>query len=175
MKEIWKDIKNYEGLYQISNLGKIKTLGNNKTKKEKIKSTRNDKKGYEKVDLCKNGQIRTFFVHRLVAQAFISNVKNLKEINHKDENPKNNVVTNLEWCDRSYNINYGSRNKKVSEAQKGHNGKVIKQIDINGKIIKIWQSMSQASKELKINVGNISNCCKNKKITAGGYKWELLN
>ena len=175
MEETWKNIKGYEGLYQVSNTGRVKSLGNRKTRKEKLKSTRNDTNGYEKVDLCKNGKIKTFYIHRLVAQAFIPNTNKFKEINHKDENSSNNKVENLEWCTRRYNVNYGSRNKKASDTQMGNKGKVIKQFNINGDVLGIWKSMRQASKELNINVGNISNCCNNKIKTAGGYKWAFLD
>lgn len=175
MEEMWKNIKGYEGLYQISNLGRVKSLGNNKTRKEKIRSSRKDKKGYEKVDLYKNGRIRTLFIHRLVATAFIPNVETFDEINHIDENPSNNNVSNLEWCNRSYNINYGNRTRKCSLKLKGRNAKSINQYDINGKFIKHWLSMTEASNELKINKGSISNCCRNKKNTAGGYKWKFAS
>ena len=106
MKEVWKDIKDYEGLYQVSNLGRIKSLsrfhytgwGKNKgyIKKEKILKPRYDKKGYQMVVLYKNGIGKNFKVHRLVAEAFIPNPNNLPQINHKDEIKRNNIFTNLE-------------------------------------------------------------------------------
>ena len=171
--EICKDIKGYEGLYQVSNFGNIKSLRNKKTRKEKIKRTRIGKNGYVRVDLFKNGKGKTFFVHRLVAQAFIPNPQNLKEINHIDEKTSNNIVDNLEWCDRKYNINYGDRTQKCIEKLKGVNAKRIKQYDKTGKFICMWNSMSEASQKLNISQGSISRCCNGKSNIAGGYKWHF--
>lgn len=127
MQEIWKDIiieKNgivydYTAKYQVSNLGRVKTLGKGKTQKqEKILRTNPNKEGYIIVALYKNGKRQNFYMHRLVANAFISNNDNLPLINHIDENPQNNVWTNLEWCDSKYNVNYGTRNERVSNTLK---------------------------------------------------------
>lgn len=126
MQEIWKDILDYEGLYQVSNLGRIKSLNRKVTQyngynyserfyKGKILKYCVKPNGYAQVGLGKNGKIKWFAVHRLVAQAFIDNLNNEKYINHKDENKLNNKVENLEWCSCSYNINYGTRNDKVRE------------------------------------------------------------
>lgn len=127
MQEIWKDIRDYEGLYQISNNGNVKSLGRwvnykNKGKKwqeGKILKPLVKKGGYLHVGLWKNGKVKFFIVHRLVAQAFIPNPNNLPQVNHKDENKENNVVKNLEYCDAKYNSNYGTRNKRVAEKMKG--------------------------------------------------------
>ena len=121
MKEEWKDIKGYEGLYQVSNLGRVKSLGNNKSKKEKILDPKPNMYGYKEVRLSKEGKRKPYKVHRLVAIYFIPNPNNYKEVNHKDEDKTNNHVSNLEWCDRKYNINYGTRNKKASDSMKGKN------------------------------------------------------
>ncbi|MEE3419429.1 MAG: NUMOD4 domain-containing protein [Methanosphaera sp.] len=125
MKEIWKDIKGYESLYQVSNLGRVKSLARKviKTnyvsfKKERILKQQTDRYGYKKVILQRNYQIKTFSIHRLVAEAFLENPYNLPQINHKDENKENNCVLNLEYCDSKYNNNYGTRNKRVSETMK---------------------------------------------------------
>lgn len=116
MEEIWKDIKNYEGLYQISNLGRIKSLPRkNKRrniKKEFIKSTSKIKKGYLRVGLSKNGVIKYYYPHRLVAEAFIPNPQNKPCVNHKDCNVKNNNANNLEWCTYIENNNYKNHNIK---------------------------------------------------------------
>lgn len=120
--EIWKDIKGYEGLYQVSNMGRIKSLGNDKTRKEKILSLKPNNKGYIRVYLCKNGKRKHFSVHRLVAEAFLPNPDNLPVVNHKIddfEHRSDNRVENLEWCTVEYNNNYGTHNKKLSKSLKG--------------------------------------------------------
>ena len=120
MKEEWRDIKGYEGKYQVSNLGRVKSLKDSKENyREKILSNSTDKRGYSNVNLYKNGKRNYFKVHRLVAEAFIPNPNNYPQVNHKDENKTNNCVSNLEWCTHEYNINYGTRNKRVSEKMKG--------------------------------------------------------
>ena len=123
--EVWKDIKGYEGLYQVSNMGRVKSVARTvtwknqsvKRYKERIMKTR-QKQGYASVCLFKDDIRRDFKVHRLVAEAFISNPNNLPFINHIDENKLNNKVENLEWCSREYNNNYGQRNGKISMTQK---------------------------------------------------------
>ena len=107
-KEIWKDIKDYPN-YQVSNLGRILNIISNKI----LKAHKNHQ-GYLQVRLYKNGKNKNCYIHRLVAEAFIPNPNHYKEINHKDENPSNSIVDNLEWCDRKYNINYGSHNERMA-------------------------------------------------------------
>lgn len=119
--EIWRDIKGYEGLYQVSNLGRVKSLeryvkgiyGLRKVQQKIISITRIRTNGYMQVHLTKNGIAKTYQVHRLVAEAFIPNPHNLPIVNHKDENKINNCVWNLEWCTYSYNLTYGNRLLKV--------------------------------------------------------------
>lgn len=107
--EEWKDVPNYEGLYQVSNLGRIKSLRDKNGKaREKILKLKLSKFGYYQICLCKNGKQKWYFVHRLVALAFIPNPNNLPQINHIDENKTNNYVENLEWCTSKYNSNYGT-------------------------------------------------------------------
>jgi hypothetical protein len=118
-KQIWKDISGYEGLYQVSNTGKVRSLNYRHTGKTKVMKPSTNKLGYKCVNLCKDGKRKIYFIHRLVALAFIPNPNNYPIINHKDENPSNNAVWNLEWCTYEYNNNYGNRNKKLSEAIKG--------------------------------------------------------
>ena len=115
--EEWRDIEGYEGLYQISNLGRVKSFPRPTTPGGILKINKR-KDGYCSVMLCKNGKTKRFSVHRLVAQAFIPNPNNLPIINHKDENPSKNIVDNLEWCDYEYNNNYGTLPKRLSEIAK---------------------------------------------------------
>ena len=115
MQEIWKDITGYEGLYQISNLGRLKSLKrkcNKRLCKEIIKKP-SLANGYQRIALCKNGQINYYSIHRLVATAFIPNPKKLPCVNHKDTNRANNRVDNLEWCTYKENNNYGNHYKKI--------------------------------------------------------------
>ena len=117
MIEIYKDIQGYEG-YQVSNHGNIKSLGNGKSRKEKILKPVNTTKCYLQVELSKQGKRKKYLVHRLVAQAFIDNPNNLPQVNHKDEDKTNNHVTNLEWCDALYNNNYGTHNQRSAASRK---------------------------------------------------------
>ena len=140
--EIWKDIENFEGLYQISNLGRVKSANRvvhvedpkNHRKYDKhfpecIKTTNLDTKGYVMVTLKKNGKTSRYRIHRLVANAFIPNPNNLPQVNHIDENKENNCVDNLEWCTNEYNIKYGTRISRISNKRKGistHNSIKVK-------------------------------------------------
>jgi len=128
MVELWKDIIDYEGLYQISNLGNVKSLERTyrsgkkyttiKHCKELILTPRLTKTGYCRVGFKRNGKVKDFYIHRLVAVHFIENTTDYTEINHIDENKSNNKVYNLEWCSRKYNCNHGNRNDKVSVKNK---------------------------------------------------------
>lgn len=122
VEEIWVDIKGYEGLYQVSNLGRVKSLERidslgHKRKEKIFKPQKN--KGYLRVSLWKDGKGKKYSIHRLVAIAFIPNPDNLPEVNHKDENKFNNNVDNLEWCTVAYNNTYGTRIQRFSESHKG--------------------------------------------------------
>lgn len=174
MEEVWKPIKDYEGLYEVSNLGNVRRILfiNNIVTKNKIKLVKQqiDKHGYCRVHLSKKNNRKNKQVHRLVAQAFIPNPNNYKEVNHRDENPKNNCVDNLEWCNHLYNMNYGN----IKEKQHSQAKKVI-QFDLNLKIIKIWKNTYEITKELGISKQCISCCCNKKTKTCGGYIWRYVN
>lgn len=126
LTEVWKDIKGYEGIYQVSNMGNVKRLDCSvfvKGKGYRHLKARNTKQhldhhGYKKVHLWKNNKDKPFFVHRLVAMAFLDNPNNYPQINHKDENKENNEITNLEWCTVAYNNNYGTKIERVRESLK---------------------------------------------------------
>ena len=167
MEEIWKPIKDYEGLYEVSNLGKIKTLSriiNGRKMPEKIKKLDKTKQGYLRVQLSKNKENKKYSVHRLVAQAFILNPNNLPCVNHIDENPSNNNVNNLEWCTHLYNNLYNEKHKR--------NCKKIKQLDKSYNIINIFDSVNEASQKTNIIRTEISNCLNKRQKTAGGYHWQ---
>ena len=132
--EQWKEIKNYEGLYMVSNLGRIKR-GN------KILSPNNNQR-YIRICLCKDGVKKSFSVHRLVAQAFINNPNNYTEVNHINENKHDNRACNLEWCSREYNNNYGTHQERCIKGKY----KKLYQYDLKGNLIKIWESRQECSK-----------------------------
>lgn len=170
MSEEWKDIKGYEGLYQISNLGRVKSLNYNKTKQEKILKAGYSKEGYAFVNLCKKGKNLHITVHKLVATAFIENPNNYTEINHKDENRSNNNVKNLEWCSHLYNMNYGTGIERRSQKRKIP----VNQYDKLNNFIKKWASAIDVQNSIGINQSAIIACCKGKNKTAGGYTWKYV-
>ena len=159
MEEIWKDIKGYEGLYQVSNLGRVKSLkrivftkyGKRLTIYEKILKAKVHKFGYLEVNLNSNGIAKTLKVHRIVAEAFLPNLNNYPEINHKDENKQNNHIINLEWCTSSYNANYGTRNIRSALAK----SKKIVQYSLDGNLIKEHQSLTDAGRYINGNAQGV--------------------
>ena len=182
MEEIWKDIVGYEGLYQVSNLGRVKSLSKfhctsknysslGYWSKEKILKPIIGVQGYLYVNLYKNKKHNFKRIHILVAQSFIKNPNKFSMVNHKDENVMNNVVSNLEWCDNKYNLNYGTAQER--KAQK-HN-KPILQFDLNGNFIKEYESITQASKELNIKIDYISSCCLGRRRKTKGYVFKFKN
>lgn len=182
-QEIWKDIIGYEGIYQISNFGRIKSLDRincvGHKLHGKIKKAVADKDGYLQVRLSINGLTKTYKVHRLVATAFIDNPLNFPQINHKDENKVNNTANNIEWCDCKYNLNYGTARDRIKHhidyLEIGRKrSKAVLQIGPNGKVVKLWRSGVEASKSLNIDLSTLYNCCNGKRKTAGGYKWKYV-
>lgn len=178
MQEIWKDIKGYEGIYQVSNLGKVKSLNYKRGKHEKeIKQVLNSR-GYLEVGLF-NGKVKTHRVHRLVAQTFIPNPENKDEVNHIDGNKKNNTVNNLEWNTSKENIHHAWENKLICFSKESRKKAGISrqkpclQYDKNNHLIKRWDSLKQASKELGICKSTISMCLNGRYETAGGYVWKF--
>ena len=117
--EVWKDVVGYEGLYKVSNKGNVYSVERidsiNRKRGGFTLKPRNTRKGYFSVNLCKNGKQKNTLIHRIVAEAFIPNPNNFLEVNHLDENKTNNELSNLEWCDTSYNNNHGTRNKRISQ------------------------------------------------------------
>lgn len=196
MEEIWKPIKGFEGHYEVSNYGRIRSLdyysvmrdGRRKTVKGRIMSQIPDRYGYPCVNLYdENHKMKHLTVHRLVAIAFIPNPNNLPVINHKDEDKTNNCVENLEWCTVKYNVNYGTGLKRGVETRMNdpeykeflhkfgeRRQRKIVQKTLDGDIVKIWDSMTLAASSLRISMGQICCCCKHRKYysSAGGFLWE---
>lgn len=167
MQEIWKDITDYEELYQVSNLGRVKTLKREIIRSKPYLSKRiapekiiyikplND---YLGVTLYKDGKRKSFLVHRLVAKAFIPNPNNLPQVNHKDENKYNNCVSNLEWCTNDYNLNYGTgRERFLSLIMKP-----VCKFSLDGVFLEKYSSQTEAAIKNGVSQANISKCCNGK-------------
>lgn len=190
--EIWKDIPNFSN-YQVSNMGNVKSkdwiikskIKNNSKiiRKGKILKPIKYKTNYCAVDLSKNKKIKRILIHILVAETFLDkkdfkcmpdedkNLINLDklEVNHKDENPLNNNVSNLEWCTSKYNCNYGNRNKIIAKKL----GKKVYQKNKKGEIINVYKSISDASKNVNRSATCIYDCCIGKQKTCAGFYWSF--
>lgn len=183
--EIWKDIKGYEGQYQVSSLGRVRSLPRIAERydprtgryaqlevKGGIRSLCYTRDGYQQLGLVSGGRgtLHTYRVHRLVAEAFIPNPDNLPEINHKNEIITDNRVENLEWCDNLYNVRYGTgiarRTKKLSVP--------VEQIDKNGNVVATYGSIAEAAKAVGVGASALAKTCKgnSRHQTAGGYRWR---
>lgn len=164
--EKWKDIEGFEGLYQVSTEGRVRSVFREGTKGGIIKQFVPKNGRYKKVHIYKNGKQCNFYTHRLVAQTFLLNKENKKEINHKNGNKLDNSVINLEWCTRSENMDHAYRTglkqtKRVSQM-------------LNGIEIKTYLNMNRASKETGISYASIYRCCVGILKTAGGYQWKVF-
>lgn len=167
MEEIWKDIEGYEDLYQVSNMGRVRSLRRNIILRQGIRN------GYERVVLSTNNIPKKYSVHRLVAHAFIPNPDNLPQVNHKDENRTNNCADNLEWCTQEYNINYGTGNKKRGLSNtNGKCSKHVLQYTKDGCFIKEWKSTMDIERNLGFDNANISKCCRGKQAYGYSYIWK---
>ena len=156
------------GIYQVSNLGRIRNNSNFNYRGRILKPFW-DTHEYLQVRLYKDNKNKSRKVHRIVAETFIPNPNNLPQVNHIDENPKNNRVDNLEWCTASYNINYGNRMKKYIQKR----NKKMLQYDLEGNFIKEWESIKSIAEELKISKSGISNCAKGKFKQFKDYIWKF--
>lgn len=165
-EEVWKDVKGYEGLYQVSTLGRIKTCSGRF--KGRIRKLKVDRHGYECVALVKHGVRKDHLVHRLVAQAFIPNPENKPQVNHIDENPLNNCLYNLEWVTAAENANHGTRGYRIGLKQ----SRPVKVIDIATGEYNNYKSMKEASEKLGLNMGSMYKVLSNKMRQTGGYVIE---
>ncbi len=171
--EIWKDIDGYNGRYQISSCGRLKSFAQDRVR-GKIKTGHTTAKGYKSVllyDGC--GKKRWCPVHRLVAEAFLSNPERLPQVNHKDENKANNHVSNLEWCTAAYNVSYGTRTTRAAAANRccDVTSKSVKSIDANGKAV-TYASIGEAERITGLSHSNIVRTLKGRSHTCGGFKWQ---
>ena len=183
--EIWKTVVGWEGLYEVSNLGRVRSLDRIvkrgdylQNRHQKILAQTQNKFGYLLAKLSRNGRSRRYMIHRLVAEAFIPNPDNLPQVNHKDENKENNCVENLEWCTRLYNMRYGHCIEKIrnSHINNPKLSKSVAKCDLDGNILETYPSQAEAGRLNNLNGGKISLCCLGKKgrVTHGGYKWKFV-
>lgn len=189
MKEIWKDIKGYEGLYQVSNLGNVKSLDaiincegakgiKCHLRKGRILKKAINNKGYYYVNLSKNSKVKNIKIHKIVANTFINNSNNYNCVNHIDGNKLNNFVENLEWCSYSHNNKEAYRLNLKKPVWKGKINKEhplskeVYQYDLRGNFIKKWDNANDVKRKLGICAENIRSCCNGKKKTCNNYIWK---
>ena len=164
MKEIWRDIPDYEGIYQVSNLGEIRSCKTNRIRKQ-IKQ----RSGYMRIILTKNKKQKAFFVHTLVAKCFVENTNNSPYVNHIDGNKENNDSNNLEWVTASQNMKHAINKGLV----KRHPWSVkVSQYSLDGRFIKTWDRMADVAKFLDCHHSQVSDCCRGKQKTCKGYIWK---
>ena len=176
MQEIWKTVPNFSN-YQVSNFGNVKSLkkevktkgGSYRTLKEKNIKCSTRKNGYLYVNLYNEAICKKYNVHRLVAMLFLPNPDNLPQVNHIDGNKTNNNSNNLEWCSQSHNMKEAYRLGLETKS----NVSPVNQYDLNGNFVKSWGSIKEAQKQYGLI--NISECCRNKRKTAGGYIWRYAD
>lgn len=171
MKDIieeWRPVVGFEGLYEVSDLGRVKSLNYRRTGKEKILKPKKCNGGY--LQLClSNGKCRIMrMVHRMAAEAFLGECPAGLEVNHLDENKENNRVDNLEYCSRKYNVNYGTRTARMAAT----NSKPVLQYDLDGNLVKRWPSAREIEQQMGIPSTNITACLKGRIKTTHGYIWR---
>ena len=160
-----KEIVNYEGLYAVTSCGKVWSY-----RSGRFLTPRKSKKGYLTVLLCNKGKDKEFKIHRLVAEAYISNPNKLPQVNHKDENKQNNCVSNLEWCTNLYNRNYGTRNKRAAIGISKAKMKPCICIETG----KIYPSVIEAAKETNLRKESIAKCCRGEIKSYVNTHWEYI-
>ena len=163
-KTEWREVKEYSN-YEVNQLGEIRHK-----KRQKILKPRDNNGGYQYVNFKINGKNTNFAVHRIVANAFIPNPNGYTEVNHKDYNKKNNCVDNLEWVSSSQN----KQHSYLKQENKKSRGKAVNQYTKEGMFLKIFDSVSDAAKELGCCVAAISNCCLGRTKTSQGFRWSFV-
>jgi len=191
MQEIWKDVNGYEGLYQVSNLGRVKRLsrtirhseGNTSLIKGKLISPKTEKDGYVRVSLSNSGRKKTHNIHRLVCFSFIKNPNNKPDVNHINGIKSDNSLSNLEWCTKSENMRHAIESGLHTQIGKSHHrygkhgsenpcSKPVVRYDLDMNFISRYDNIKIASESLGIFAQNISATCRGNQNTAGGFKWR---
>ena len=172
MQEVWKPIEGYEGRYEVSNFGRVKSFAYDRQNGRMIRGSTN-RDGYHTITFHDGrGNIKTILLHRLVALAFVDNPEGYREINHKDEDKDNNRAENLEWCDRQYNCNYGTKNERQSEALKCNPYTSIKvySVDAAGQV-EFFDSIGEAERQTGCSHSNIVRTLKGRSSHCGNRQW----
>ena len=168
--EIWKDIPNYEGIYQASNLGRVKSFYG---LKEKILKPGILNNGYYRVILCKQSIKKTYLVHRLVWETFNGTIPEGLQVNHINEVKIDNRLSNLNLMTQKENINWGTRNERIAKKQiNGKCSKSVLQFTLDDILVKEYPSTKQAERETGFANQHINACCNGKYKQAYGYKWR---
>lgn len=186
--EQWKDIPGYEGHYQVSDIGNVRSLERTAwngfkyhTLKGRILKTGHQVNGYVTLALCKEGVARTKMVHRLVAQAFVPNPSHLPEVNHKKGNKDDNRASELEWVTKSDNERHAHKLGLKIGAMKGKfnelssNSKPVEQLNEAGELIKVWPSFAEVGRQLGYDIGWVRDCAKGRRKTANGFIWKYAS
>ena len=168
--EIWKPVRGYEGMYEVSNYGNVRSMNYNHTGEVRNMKTETNKNGYKQVNLCKDGKQKLPTVHRLVAQAFLPNPENLPQVNHINENKSDNRVENLEWTTREKNVRHGTGIQRSAEKR----SKKVNQYTLDGELVKEWVSTMEVQKQTGWANQNISACCRGMYKTAYGFIWQYV-
>lgn len=185
--EVWKDVAGYEGIYQVSDMGRVRSIDRTvpcrkkgyttMVKKGRVLNLTTNRLGYIEAHLynCQEQKTKIISVHRLVAIAFIPNTdkEHLREINHIDENKSNNRVENLEWCDRAYNVRYGS--SRIRAIKNNPNVRKVAQYSKYGKLIAKYETVAHASCATGLDASSISKACQGRLKTCGEYIWEYIS
>ena len=176
--EEWRDVVGYEGLYQVSSMGRVKSLerrfidkiGRERYVKECFLKPCADRGGYLRVGLCDGKKQKTFKVHRLVCEAFHENPDNKPQVNHINEIKTDNRASNLEWATARENSNFGTRNERVAKAR----SKLVGQYAQDGELIKVWPSTMEVERQAGFSQGNISKAANGKYKHAYGFIWKYI-
>ena len=176
MQEEWRQVAGYEGLYTVSNQGKVYSVprrdSGNVSRGGFLLKHQKDRYGYEYVILSKNGVRKHEKVHRLVGAAFCDGYSPEKEINHIDENKSNNAADNLEWVTPGQNVNHGTRNSRVADKQRKLKRRIVQQLETDGTLVAEYDNGAIAARETGIQHTHIIACCNGRAKTAGGYRWK---